>query len=73
MSQDIEENIGKILKTQNCKKNIENKLSNKKLKIDKENSNSDHMELNCMLFQLAKEGFLTDHIYFFPCVFELND
>lgn len=31
------------------------------------------MELNCMLFQLAKEGFLTDNIYFFPCVFELND
>lgn len=43
MSQDIEENIGKILKTQNCKKNIESKLSNKKLKTGKDDSNSDRM------------------------------
>jgi hypothetical protein len=73
MSQDIEENIGKILKTQNCKKSIENKLFNKKLNIAKYNSNPDRMELNCMLFQVAKEGFITDYIYFFPCVFELNE
>lgn len=25
------------------------------------------------MFQVAKEGFLTDHIYLFPCVFELNE
>ena len=68
---DVDENIGKILKTQNCKKIIESKLSNKKLGLTREIQKIDTIPLDCMLFQVVKDNSLTDHATFFPCKFVL--
>lgn len=44
----------------------------RRVKKGNEQINRDRIELGFMMFQVVKDGIVTDHMHLFPCVFELK-